>query len=59
MWTRARVVPASALVLMCAIAAVTAQAPEFTKGTYTSHRAQDPSATIAMTFGDEGKLTVK
>jgi len=44
---------------MCPIAGVTAQTTEFTKGTYTSHRVQDPSATIAMTFGDEGKLTVK
>ena len=58
MQKRARVVLA-ALILVCSTSSPIAQTPEFTKGTYVAHRAQDPSATIAMTFGDEGKLTVK
>jgi hypothetical protein len=59
MWTRARVVLASALVFVSSTSTLIAQTPEFTKGTYVAHRGQEPSATIAMTFGDEGKLTVK
>jgi hypothetical protein len=36
-----------------------AQAPEFPKGTYIAHPPADPTSTLAVTYGDDGKLSAK